>query len=263
MSKEESTMAPMQRLLPADILNFLRFYSRLPIGGHAHAPLDFARMALALPIAGALIGATGAAGLIVARICHLPAFAGAVVAVLVLATGALHEDGLADVADGFGGGATREAKLAIMRDSRIGTYGVLALCFSVLLRVAAIASIFERGVLLAAAALIFAGALSRVAGLAPIMWLPPARPDGLGATVASPSHEIWIRAWLAAAVIGLAPWFAGAGMSQIALAIIVAFAVAALVARIAKRQIGGYTGDVLGAAQQLTEVAILAALSVV
>lgn len=256
-------MAPMQRLLPADILNFLRFYSRLPIGDHAHAPLDFARMALALPIAGALIGATGAAGLIVARICHLPPLVCAIVgvAVLVLATGALHEDGLADVADGFGGGATREAKLAIMRDSRIGTYGVLALCFSVLLRVAAIASIFERGVLLAAAALIFAGALSRVAGLAPMLWLVPARPDGLGATVASPSHEIWIRAWLAAAVIGLAPWLAGAGMSQIALAIIAAFAVAALVARIAKRQIGGYTGDVLGAAQQLAEVAILAALS--
>ncbi|MBM3655224.1 MAG: adenosylcobinamide-GDP ribazoletransferase, partial [Alphaproteobacteria bacterium] len=59
------------------------------------------------------------------------------------------------------------------------------------------------------------------------------------------------------------PWFAGASVSQIAIAIIAAFAVAALVARIAKRQIGGYTGDVLGAAQQLAEVAILAALSVV
>ncbi|MBM3652224.1 MAG: adenosylcobinamide-GDP ribazoletransferase, partial [Alphaproteobacteria bacterium] len=238
----------MQRLLPADILNFLRFYSRLPIGDHAHAPLDFARMALALPIAGALIGATGAAGLIVARLCHLPAFACAViaVAVLVLATGALHEDGLADVADGFGGGATREAKLAIMRDSRIGTYGVLALCFSILLRVAALASILERSVALAASALVFAGALSRVAGLAPMMWFSPARPDGLGATVVAPSREIWTRAWFAAAAFGIAPWFAGASVSQIAIAIIAAFAVAALVARIAKRQIGGYTGDVLG-----------------
>jgi len=258
-------MAPMQRLLPADILNFLRFYSRLPIGDHAHAPLDFARMALALPIAGALIGATGAAGLIVARICHLPPLVCALVAVavLVLATGALHEDGLADIADGFGGGATREAKLAIMRDSRIGAYGVLALCFSVLLRVAVIASIFERSVTLAALTLVFAGALSRVAGLAPMMWLTPARPDGLGATVVAPSREIWMRAWFVAAAFGVAPWLAGAGVSQIAIAIIAAFAVATLVTKIAKHQIGGYTGDVLGAAQQLVEIVILATLSAV
>ncbi|TLG75223.1 adenosylcobinamide-GDP ribazoletransferase [Methylocystis sp. B8] len=255
----------MQCLLFADILNFLRFYSRLPIGDHAQAPLDFGRMALALPIAGALIGATGAAGLIVAGKCHLPAFACAVigVTVLVLATGALHEDGLADVADGFGGGATRESKLAIMRDSRIGTYGVLALCFSVLLRVAALASILERSATLAALTLVFAGALSRVAGLAPMMWFSPTRPDGLGATVVAPSREIWARAWFAAAAFGVAPWFAGVGVSQMAIAIIAAFAVAALAARIAKHQIGGYTGDVLGAAQQLVEIVILATLSAV
>jgi adenosylcobinamide-GDP ribazoletransferase len=258
-------MGPMQRSLLADVLSFLRFYSRLPVGDGAHAPLDFARMAPALPIAGALIGATGAAGLIVARICHLPPLVCALiaVAVLVLVTGALHEDGLADVADGFCGGATRELKLTIMRDSRTGTYGALALCFSVLLRVAAIASIFERSVLLAACALVFAGALSRVAGLTPMMWLPPARADGLGATVVSPSREIWTCAWFVAAAFGLAPWLAGAGASQIIAAIIAAFIAAAVVANLAKRQIGGYTGDVLGAAQQSAEIAILAALSAV
>ncbi|MGJ0511630.1 adenosylcobinamide-GDP ribazoletransferase [Methylocystis sp.] len=256
-------MESMPRGRLADVLTFLRFYSRLPIGEGAPSPLDFARMAPALPIAGAVIGATGAAGLLAARICHLPALVCALVAitVLALATGALHEDGLADVADGFGGGATRESKLAIMRDSRVGTYGALALCFSILLRVAALASLLERSVALAALTLVFAGALSRVAGLAPMMWLPPARADGLGATVAAPSREVWARVWFAAAGIGLAPWLAGAGVSQIAVAIVAAFAVAAVIANLAKKQIGGYTGDVLGAAQQLAEIAILAALS--
>ncbi|MBG0797532.1 adenosylcobinamide-GDP ribazoletransferase [Methylocystis sp. L43] len=253
----------MQRPLLADVATFLRFYSRLPIGDDAQARLDFARMAPALPIAGAVIGATGAAGLLVARICHFPALVCALVAVavLVLATGALHEDGLADVADGFGGGATRESKLAIMRDSRVGTYGALALCFSILLRVAALASIAERSVALAALALVFVAALSRVAGLAPMMWLPPARAEGLGAGVSAPSREVWARAGFAAAAFGLGPWLAGAGASQIAVAIIAAFGAAALIANLAKRQIGGYTGDVLGAAQQLAEIAALAALS--
>ncbi len=256
-------MGVMQRPLLADVAAFLRFYSRLPIGDGAQARLDFARMAPALPIAGAVIGATGAAALLVARICHFPPLVCALVAVavLVLATGALHEDGLADIADGFGGGATRESKLAIMRDSRVGTYGALALCFSILLRVAALASIAERSVALAALALVFVAALSRVAGLAPIMRLPPARAEGLGATVSAPSREIWFRAWFAAATFGLAPWLAGAGASQIAVAIIAAFGAAAFIANFAKRQIGGYTGDVLGAAQQLAEIAALAALS--
>ncbi|MGD9656685.1 MAG: adenosylcobinamide-GDP ribazoletransferase [Methylocystis sp.] len=253
----------MQRPLLADVATFLRFYSRLPIGDGAHAPLDFARMAPALPVAGAVIGATGAAALVVTRICNLPSLlcALAAVASLVLATGALHEDGLADIADGFGGGATQESKLAIMRDSRIGTYGVLALCFSVVFRVAALASILEGSVTLAAFALIFAGALSRVAGLAPMLWLPCARVDGLGASVAAPPHGAWTRAGLIAAALGLAPWLAGAGAGQIAVAIFGAFAMAALVAKLAKKEIGGYTGDVLGAAQQLAEIAILAALS--
>ncbi|MFO1125212.1 MAG: adenosylcobinamide-GDP ribazoletransferase [Methylocystis sp.] len=252
----------MPRPLLADVATFLRFYSRLPIGAGAHAPLDFARVAPALPIAGAVIGATGAAALVVARICHLPSLVCALVAIagLALATGALHEDGLADVVDGLGG-STRESKLAIMRDSRIGAYGVMALCFSILLRVAALASILERSVTLAALSLIFVGALSRVAGLAPMLWLSPARVDGLGATVAAPSREAWGRACLIAAAFGLAPWVAGAGLSQIVVAILAALGAAALVAKLAKREIGGYTGDVLGAAQQFAEIAILAALS--
>ncbi len=88
-----------------------------------------------------------------------------------------------------------------------------------------------------------------------------ARADGLGATVSAPSRGIWTRAWLVAAGFGLAPWLAGAGLIEIAVAIFAAFVVAALITNLAKKQIGGYTGDVLGAAQQLAEIAILAVLS--
>ncbi len=93
-----------------------------------------------------------------------------------MATGALHEDGLADVADGFGGGRDRDAKLAILRDSRIGTYGAVALILSLLLRVETVTELTRSSALYAGAALALAGAIARGAALAPLAWLPPARP---------------------------------------------------------------------------------------
>lgn len=255
----------MWRALIEDVSILLQFYSRLPVGrARVDAPPDLTRLAPALPIAGALIGATAAASLIIARICHLPPLVCALIAVatLILVTGALHEDGLADVADGLAG-ATRDAKLAIMRDSRVGTYGALALLLSVLLRAAAIAALVERSLVLSALALIFAGTLSRVAGLIPMATLAPARADGLGAAAAAPSREALTRAGAYAAALGVAPWLAGAGLGQLVLAIIAAFGAAALIAALARKQIGGYTGDVLGAAQQVAEIAILLSLSAV
>lgn len=255
----------MWRALIEDVSICLQFYSRLPIGSaRADAPPDLARLAPALPLAGALIGATGAASLIVARICHLPPLVCALIAIatLTIITGALHEDGLADLADGLAG-ATRDAKLAIMRDSRIGSYGALALLLSVLLRAAALAALIERGILLSAFALIFASALSRVAGLVPMTMLAPARADGLGAAAAAPTREVLTRAGCYAAALAVAPWLAGAGLSQIVMAIVAAFVGGALVAALARKQIGGYTGDVLGAAQQVAEIAILLSLSTV
>lgn len=255
----------MWRAFIDDVLICLRFYSRLPLiaGPSGDPPPDFARIAPALPVAGALIGALAAAALIIARLCHLSPLIAALcaIAALVFATGALHEDGLADVADGFGGGATREAKLAIMRDSRIGTYGALALCLSVLLRAAAIAGLVERSLLLAALALVFAGAVSRVAGLTPMLTLAPARADGVAVRAAPPSREAFTRAVAVVAGLALMPWAAGAGAVQLVVAFIVAFAGAALVASLARNQIGGYAGDVLGAAQQGAEMAILLSLS--
>ena len=115
--------------------------------------------------------------------------AGLAVGALVIVTGALHEDGLADVADGFGGGATRERKLEIMRDSRIGAYGAAALALSLILRVAALSALLDHGLGAAAAGLILAGAASRAAALAPLALLPAARADGLGAGAGAPRRR--------------------------------------------------------------------------
>ena len=119
-----------RRFAPAarDIGDALRFFTRMPVGeAGASAPLDLNRVAWATPVAGAAAGLIGALVLALSGLLGLPHLvrAGLATSALVAATGALHEDGLADVADGFGGGATRAMKLDIMRDSRIGAYGAL------------------------------------------------------------------------------------------------------------------------------------------
>ena len=244
--------APIQ--LARDLKVALSFSTRLPVL-HA-APVsgaDVARAGWALPIAGALVGAIGSLVYWVATLAALPALPAAALAVAatVLATGALHEDGLADVADGFGGGATRERKLEIMRDSRIGTYGVCALALSLLLRASAIASLASP--IRVACALVAAHVGAR-AILPAFMWfVPPARRDGLSASAGRPPDASVI----AAALLGvLAIGFClGSAAGLIAFGAVI---IAALVmAWLSVRQIGGQTGDVLGAVEQVAEIVIL------
>ncbi len=244
-----------------DVAENLRFFTRLPLGGAASAP-DFRRIGWAAPLAGAFIGALGALGLIAARALGFPTLLSATLAVIVqvFATGALHEDGLADVADGFGGGRDRAAKLAILRDSRIGTYGALALGLSILLRVEAIVAMARPSVGFAAAGLVLAGAVARSAALGPLAWLPAARSDGLGAGAAALGVRTLgpVAATLSvlAATLGL--------ISLEVVRALFACAVAAGVMRvfveIARRQIGGQTGDVCGASAALGEIATLLSL---
>jgi adenosylcobinamide-GDP ribazoletransferase len=170
-------------------------------------------------------------------------------------TGALHEDGLADTADGFLGGDDRQEKLAILRDSRQGTYGVLAIVLSVLLRAAALAGIGD--VIHAGLALIAAHAASRAALPAAMMGLTPARPDGLGAMAGTPRAGGAIAAALIGAAIALAALGPMRGVIALCLAGVIVFAMA----EFARRQIGGYTGDVLGAFQQVAEIVMLVAAS--
>ena len=232
--------------------------TRLPLPARLFAqPTPLSRAVWAFPLAGALIGAAGGAAFALARLCGVPPSLAALwtLAATLLLTGALPEDGLADTADRFGRGRTPEHSLAIMRDSRIGTYGALALMLSLGIRAAALAALPSPGTALAA--LVASGALGRAAMLVPLSQLTPARPDGLAASLAATTPSACIAgaavAILAAALALPLPLAAGA----------VAFAAlcGAAMARLARRKIGGYTGDVLGAAEQVAECAVLTLLA--
>jgi adenosylcobinamide-GDP ribazoletransferase len=212
-----------------------------------------ARSTRAFPLVGLGVGAAGGLGFLVAEALGLGPLIAALVAlaVTIALTGALHEDGLADVADGLGGGRDPEAKLAIMRDSRTGPFGVLALVLSVALRAAALAALATSGA--AAAALIAAAAGSRA--MLPVVMdaMEPAKREGLAAALGRPPRDRVITAALLGAALVLLFLGPVAGV----LAVLVGAGVGAATAALAWRQLRGYTGDVLGAIQQASEVAIL------
>ncbi len=236
----------------------LSFLTRLPLGSREPPPPGkLARAMGTFPLVGVVIGGIGAA---LYAVLHqgLPASAAALLAVAatILITGGLHEDGLADTADGFGGGADRGRKLAIMRDSRIGTFGVLAVVLSVGLRATAIAQIGDS--LTVAGALVAAHALARAAIPVAMQALAPARADGLGAAAGQPSGVQAGVAVTIAVIVAALVLPVSAALAALAGATIGFMAVVAL----AEKQIGGHTGDVLGAVEQAAEtLALLGALS--
>jgi adenosylcobinamide-GDP ribazoletransferase len=224
--------------------------TRLPVARLARIDPPPGASVWAYPIVGASVGACGAGIFWIADVAGLPPVIASIFAVgiTLLVTGALHEDGLADTADGFGGGRERARKLEIMRDSRIGSFGALALMVSLALRVAALAALREPGAV--AVALIVSGALGRGAMVGMLLALRPARASGLAATLGTTSRRI--------ASIGLAIAAAFAIAAPVTLAAAILATVAMVV--LARRQIGGYTGDVLGATEQVAECAVLTAL---
>jgi adenosylcobinamide-GDP ribazoletransferase len=253
----------MDRLL-ADLATCLRFYTRLPLPARnceadPHAVPEFSRAAWMVPVVGALIGLIGALALALAvnfGIAPLPA-ATIAIGCLVLVTGALHEDGLADLCDGFGGGANPERKLEIMRDSRLGTYGAAALVLSLLMRIGTLAGLVAVDLRLAGTVLVASGAVSRAAGLMPLALLPPARPFGAGFAAARPGAPALRLAAAISVLFACLPLLAGANLPRIIAALVAALLAAYGIAALARRQIGGQTGDVAGAAQQAAEIAML------
>ena len=216
---------------------------------------NLAQAAWAFPIAGFVVGLTGAITYAMADelvLAPWPAAALTLVATL-LVTGALHEDGLADTADGFGGGDTCERKLAIMRDSRIGTYGVCALIISLLVRAGAIASLGAP--VLVAPALLAAHVGARAALPWVMFLLPTARSDGLSFAAGQPSGT---GVAIAGALGFLALLFC-LGLAHALVALVMLAIVVAIVCRLASREIGGHTGDVLGTVEQVCEIVILLA----
>ena len=254
-----SPSAPPAITLIGEIRIATAFLTVAPI--RLKPPESAANLAAAVrgfPVVGAGIGALGGAVYGLADLAAMPTTVSAILAVasMVVATGGLHEDGLADSVDALGG-ADPQQRLAIMRDSRIGTFGALALIVTMLLRTSIVAAAGWAGE--AALVLIAAGAGSR-ACLPAIMYLvPPARADGLSYAAGVPDR----RHVVDAGALGVIVIFATLG----ALGTLIAVAAAALAvtaaAAAARRRFGGQTGDVLGAVQQVAEIAILLAFLVI
>jgi adenosylcobinamide-GDP ribazoletransferase len=230
------------------------FCTRLPLlGTTANGGGALAKAAWAFPVAGVPVGLIAAAIYGIAHRAGVPAWPAAAlsVAATLFVTGCLHEDGLADTADGFGGGKTREQKLDIMRDSRIGTYGVCALILALLLRVGALASFFSAASV--GWALLASHAGARASMMALMFLVPPARRDGLSSDAGQPPIES------AAAAAGLGFLFVAIclGPLRAIVALILLSVVVAVMAWLSRKQIGGQTGDVLGAVEQVSEIVIL------
>ncbi len=239
---------------PDDIRAALALLSRVPLRVSPHAMARGARSAWCWPVVGLILAsfATLLAVFLQAIGIKQEISALLALALLVVMTGALHEDGLADVADGFWGGFDRARRLDIMKDSHIGSYGVLALILSLGLRGAALIALADH----LAVALLASAALSRAAMAHVMHKLPNARTTGLSAQTGRPPRQAVRIALLIA--VGVVVLLTGWGAVWILLA---AIAATYACARIAQAKIAGQTGDVLGATQQITEISTLLALS--
>ena len=240
--------------LRQDVAEALMLLTRLPVPRAAAGPRG-AASAWAWPLVGGLVGLLAAAlGALALWGGLSPGFAAALaLAAQALLTAGLHEDGLADCADGFWGGRTRERRLEIMRDSRLGSYGALALMLVTLLRWSAVSGLMAAGWVWGP--LLAVGALGRWPMAAILAALPSARPGGLAASTGRPGPRTLILGGL----VALALAALGVGWSGLGAALGVLVTTAAW-GRVARAKIGGQTGDVCGAAQQLAEVAALAVL---
>lgn len=235
----------------ADMAAAFQFLTRLPLGWLPYRGDTLRRSAAYFPLVGLAVG-LGAVAIRYLLSPHLPA---AVVALLVvlfltLITGGMHEDGLADAADAFGGGRDREQVLAIMKDSRVGSYGVLAIVFSLAARILLLASIPESGF---AAYAVSAEVLSRWTALPLGAALGSARPgSSLGGRIA---RQVSIPSLLAGSAMALAPvlWLLRAAAWKPCVATIVVAVGAGLYYR---RRLGGITGDCFGATIQLSAMAV-------
>lgn len=237
--------------LARDIRLALSFFTRLPVKAPSDGNLALA--ARAFPIAGLAVGLVGALIYFLAMELGLSGLLAALLAVAatVVVGGALHEDGLADFADMLGVRGDRARKLSVMRDSRIGSYGVLALGFSVAIKVGAIVGLGEPR--LVGGALIAAHVTGRAVLPVIMRSLPMARSDGLAHGAGKPTSAGMYQS-LGLGLL-LSAFACGPGPALVSL--VVGVVAAYLVSEIARRQIGGYTGDVLGAAQEVAQLAIL------
>lgn len=247
---------------PRDLLICLMFFTRLPVRLNSKEYVSLSHAVHMYPCAGFVVGLIGALTIFIASATGLPSTPVAILAVtaMIFATGALHEDGLADMADGFGGGRDRQRKLEIMKDSRIGTYGVLALVFSQALRVAVLAELIELDLTASMICLVVAATSSRAISM--LFWfvLPPARTDGLSKTSGQPDKAALTIAFALTGIIFvlLAPW--SFGPIALVFAVLGGLCSLFLLIWMCKKQIQGQTGDTIGATQQVVELVFVTIL---
>jgi len=232
------------------------FLTRIPVGATTFADDDadaaIARAVPWFPVVGAFVGiVVGLAYWAGALVLPSTTAAGLAIGCSMILTGAFHEDGLADSADALWGGYDRDRRLAILKDSRHGTFGVSALVVSIIVRVSALAGLAPGWTSIGA--LLGAHAVGRGAAVALMGTTAPARPDGLGATYVQalrPHHVVFgVTAAAALGIVGLGGW---------CIAALVLAALAALATRaLANAKLGGIVGDVLGALEQVVELAVL------
>ncbi|MFK5978956.1 MAG: adenosylcobinamide-GDP ribazoletransferase [Rhizobiaceae bacterium] len=237
----------------------LQFFSRIPLPKSVtekiSAENNLAESAHLFSVVGMLLALIPAFVWYISASFFAPAIAaGLAIAIGMLITGGLHEDGLADCADGLGGGNTRARILKIMKDSRIGTYGAAALIFSIGIRWAALASLSPYAGIFA---LLIAHATSRATMTLAIKYSTYARSEGIGKSVSSgiPSEQFTLTlaiAFIMALLLG-----GGYGV----FAGVMGFIVAGAMLLFLEKRLNGYTGDGLGAMEQLSEITILVILS--
>lgn len=247
--------------LKDDLVMALRFFSRLPTGDSPHENPDLGRIAMALPLASVVMGAIPI--LLLGGVwLGLPGYFAAALSVgaMVIVGGGMMEDSLADSADGLFGGSTRERRLEILKDSRHGTYGVAALCLFLVLRVTALGGVAAVNPLAAAGLWLAANIAGRSGALWVAVALPPARAEGASASAgALPVSRFMVGAALATLLV----FVIGAPASSL-LGVIMAMVAVGLVVlgwtALCRKLVGGQTGDLIGGAAGLGEIAALTVL---
>jgi adenosylcobinamide-GDP ribazoletransferase len=234
----------------------LGYFTRLPVPAWVTwSPERMKHCVRYLPLVGWVVGGAGAASLyLLAQV--LPASVAVILsmAVTVRLTGALHEDGLADTCDGLGGGWDKAQVLAIMKDSRIGSYGAIGIVLMLLAKAAVLVELASASPALTAAALLAAHPLSRLAATAVLHALPYARNDD-GGKAGAVVRRLKRGELMLAGGFGLVPAAALLDLPQGLAALALATLVTAWLARVFLRRLGGHTGDLLGAVQQAAELA--------
>ncbi|WJR69584.1 adenosylcobinamide-GDP ribazoletransferase [Neorhizobium sp. CSC1952] len=249
----------------ADLARSVGFLSRLPVPDRFFRGHDgtISRAVRAFPVAGLIIAIVPALLMLLLQSGDPLVASLITLSLMTLLTGGLHEDGLADAADGLGGGRDSEHALAIMKDSRIGSYGVVALILSFGLRAGSLAALARHEPAAAALALLAAAAFSRAVMVAHWHALPSARESGVAAGAGLPeesARNLALLIGVAAAAVLAVPVL---GVPKLLLSLIAAAAAGFGFTRLVRRKLGGHTGDTIGATQQISEIVMLASLALV